>query len=116
MCDVAISSGFEVFNRLHVQKAVSENEHIYERQKVLDVMRENFIVYTLLFNNLLFTLQMYIEQYYSELNNSNLNLIKHIDKMSQCLTNPFPGMQSHMPPSQLIIIHSTHSTEKMHNA
>lgn len=52
----------KVFNGLHSQIAVSEHKLIYRRGKVLDAMRENVI------------LQIYFEEYKSDLNNINQNM------------------------------------------
>lgn len=51
---------YQIFNRLHIQKAFWEHDHIYRRWKVLTAIREHFIVYlNIIFNILLITLQLY---------------------------------------------------------
>lgn len=52
---VSVMSYFKVFDGLHFQEAVLAHELVYRRWKVLHAMRENFIVYPLLFTILLLT-------------------------------------------------------------
>lgn len=53
-----------------------------------------------------------VEQYYSDLKNINLNLIKLPKEMSQLVIKTFSCAQVVMPPSQPISIHLTQSTEE----
>lgn len=75
-------SCFKVFRELHRKQFQSMNSSIEDRKYW--ILWGKIWLFTAMFNILLFTLQMYFEQFYSDLNNINLNLINKFHVWSNC--------------------------------